>query len=256
MREDIQKVLCTRARIINRDCWNKNPREKYIRNYYKKNRLIYDENGNIEDSNAINKISMHMRGKEFSDLLAPLKGWARKSIGKPYDKAWSELCKHLNGQGVLQNHVKQHARSFIIPPNEIVIIDNRAFYRKTYYRYSMIKGEIESGELYGDPRDGIIKFGKGKFRYGSKYLGLRHKNEKILKKQSEIIKISETQSYQYLNGYWFLITKIPYKIKKRVWNYNKKEYELKEVEEIKTTKKQLSNKELKIAKLKNFNSNW
>lgn len=178
MRSDIQKAICERMRY--RDRWSNGGGKgrrvgkiKHSRGPKMDRRLslvVDDETGEVDDlSPTMRPMSIH--GKGLTDFLTPLEGWLAKQIGRPYDDVYSELCAHLGGNGVLQRHVKGHAEDYLTPPERVRIINGipcEADTRFNGYRgYENTHGHppIECNELYGDPRDGIVKWGPTKPKY-------------------------------------------------------------------------------------------
>jgi len=53
--------------------------------------------------------------KNFGEYFAPVKGYLRKNVGRPWDKVFSELSASLTGGGAVVDHVKLHVlRDFVI----------------------------------------------------------------------------------------------------------------------------------------------
>jgi len=53
--------------------------------------------------------------KEFGEYFAPIKGFLRKNVGRPWDKVFSDLSGSLSGGGAVVDHVKLHVlRDFVI----------------------------------------------------------------------------------------------------------------------------------------------
>jgi hypothetical protein len=52
--------------------------------------------------------------KHFNEYFAPVMGFLRKSVGRPWNKVFSELCESLSGGGTVIDHVKVHVlRDFV-----------------------------------------------------------------------------------------------------------------------------------------------
>ena len=49
-----------------------------------------------------------MQDKMFNEHLNPLWRFLRKSLGRPWDKVYSEIRSRIDGRGVLGNHVLDH----------------------------------------------------------------------------------------------------------------------------------------------------
>lgn len=51
--------------------------------------------------------------KTFNDYLAPIRGFLRKSVGRPWDDVWSEISKHLKLGSTTQRHVLGHVFDYV-----------------------------------------------------------------------------------------------------------------------------------------------
>jgi hypothetical protein len=54
------------------------------------------------------KVPHRGREKSFSDFLSPLYGFLRKSVGKKWDKIYSELCQVFDTRKVINQHILIH----------------------------------------------------------------------------------------------------------------------------------------------------
>lgn len=153
MRSDVRYVIVEKPR--DRFTSYENRYNTYQRQHARDTELVYgeDEHGAWIESNAPSRMFMARRSKELTDLLAPIRGWARKSIGRLYDDVWSELCSNLRGGSTMIQHVKDHAREFIVPPNQVLSIDGILHSRYFLGGFKV----IEPGKIYTDPDDGIVK---------------------------------------------------------------------------------------------------
>ncbi len=157
MRKDIAKVICERPRYHDRSFRNRF-RKKNTKPVRKIKLEITDDI--LDEVKSPSREPISKFAKDFADLLAPLKGWARKQVGKPYSKVISEALALLKGNGVSQQHVRGHIKDFIIPPNDIRIDGNGKPHLKGVLEHVPIYWD----QLYADPIDGIIKWGKTKGR--------------------------------------------------------------------------------------------
>lgn len=85
------------------------------------------------------------RGKEMTDHLGPLLRYLRKQVGRPWDKVYSEICTNLRSGHPLHDHVRRHVR-------ELVNLDVRRL------------RPLWPGDLYVDPRTGILRLSKPRRR--------------------------------------------------------------------------------------------
>ncbi len=51
--------------------------------------------------------------KEFRDFLAPIRGFLRKSVGRPWNDVWSEISSHLSLGSTTQRHVLGHVFDYV-----------------------------------------------------------------------------------------------------------------------------------------------
>lgn len=184
MRSDIQKVICERPRDNPR--WGNSGKSRRVGKTKCGSRMarrldfVYVENedtGEMEiDELSPTSRPMSRHNKELTDYLTPLKGWLAQQVGRRYDDVYSELCSHLGGNGVMQAHVRQHADDFLMSPDKVMVVDGLPYERDLKY-VGQYRGpdpgdipnrQIESDTLYGDPVDGLVKWGPKKTggRYG------------------------------------------------------------------------------------------
>jgi hypothetical protein len=81
-------------------------------------------------------------GKELNDHLGPLRRFLRKQVGRPWNKIYSEICSGLRAGRPLHDHLRRHVFEIVcVHPN-----------LPRYKHYS--------GELFVDPRTGILRVAK------------------------------------------------------------------------------------------------
>lgn len=154
MRPDMGKVVCERPR--------RGGGVKQPKGYYKDlNRIPPEEHPKRESIRK--KWLSGLIGKEFTDVLGPLRGYVHSVIGKHFDKVYSEIKKVLPGDNMSVRHVIGHLWQFL--ERKVVIIDGKPYHSEMRYYYSRRDGmdyiPIEYSNFgsiaYVDPRDGIIK---------------------------------------------------------------------------------------------------
>lgn len=149
MREDMAKVVTERPRCRGG--------LKAPKGYYKKLESIP-----AEDQPKREKIRQKWiegyEGKEFTDVLGPLRGYVHSIIGKPFDKVFSDIKKTLPGDNMSVRHVLGHLWDMLIR-NVAIDEQGRPCDADLSYRYSDLVLEYEHRGViaYVDPRDGIIK---------------------------------------------------------------------------------------------------
>jgi hypothetical protein len=77
----------------------------------------------------------------LNENLAPLRRYLERQVGRPWDKVYSEISRHLRVDNAVQQHVRDHISDFVaIKPRR------RERYDWLWYQ-----------RLYVDPDDGLLK---------------------------------------------------------------------------------------------------
>jgi hypothetical protein len=88
--------------------------------------------------------------KEFSDLLGPLQRFLRRSVGRPWDDVWSEICQAVGSGNTVDQHLRGHVEQEV--ETNTVVVDGKVM---SYGRFGY--GALGTPwHLYVDPRDGLI----------------------------------------------------------------------------------------------------
>src|ERR1700736_4653085 len=51
--------------------------------------------------------------KELNENLAPLRRYLERQVGRPWNKVYSEIARHLRVDSAVQQHVREHLRDFV-----------------------------------------------------------------------------------------------------------------------------------------------
>lgn len=107
MRHDISRVVTERPRT------GGGKLDKRYRREFAWSRLVQE--GREEDSPLRESIRKKwgFNRKEFRDFLAPVKGFLRKSVGRPWNNVWSEISQNLSFGSTTQRHVLGHADDYV-----------------------------------------------------------------------------------------------------------------------------------------------
>lgn len=142
--------------------------------------------------------------KEFNENLSPLRGFIHKSVGRPWDKVYSEICTNFDKRKVVNAHILQHLFQYV--ELEIYIIDGKPHTMKKHRRgegFEPIAGQ-RFVEWYVDPRDGILKYNKQKY---SKAKENRRGAAELIQSQKAVWrKIDEDNHLFKVNDVWFHYT--------------------------------------------------
>ncbi len=175
MRSDMSKVLCE----VRRYQWADS-----------KVHRIKDHIHNDPDNLPLRaKVSMGRHGtKSFTDLLGPLKKYLRRQVGRPWDKVYSEVSKHIRPSSTVQRHLLGHLFQMIAIHVEE---EDGHVSPKPPSRSWLVRGN-----LYVCPRSNIIKV-------------YEPCQERCCRVPPEGRWLSETSMIRLLHGRWARITFAP-----------------------------------------------
>lgn len=167
-------------------------------------RLPYDPDSDYDDQPKRMKMCRRNRQsacgdynwKELTDVLSPLRGFLRKSVGRPWDDVYSELCRNLDRRSVSGLHVFQHLR-WEVQTNTFMKNGQVWYYWRGGDSESPIHG---SGDFYVHPTTGILCEDKNRISYRTVW------REKQKRERVDKIKINDNQSYELIDGIWYHAT--------------------------------------------------
>lgn len=155
MRDDMKKVISTPSKVGGYE-EGKNRREH--------NLLHRDPESLPTKESMTKKHYMHWGGKESRDLTNPVKRFLNKSVGRPWNKIYSEICQNADSRSELGRKLREIVSYQV--ENPVFKKDGVVYYKPMYYSSFV---ELRKNELYVDPDDGLLKrYTKGrkyKYRY-------------------------------------------------------------------------------------------
>jgi hypothetical protein len=90
--------------------------------------------------------------KMLNENLSPLRRYLERQVGRPWDKIYSEIARHLRADNTVQQHVRDHLSDFVaVRPR-----------RRSGALYKLGGGKEPCDRLwfeplYVDPKDGLLK---------------------------------------------------------------------------------------------------
>src|SRR6266536_2639198 len=51
--------------------------------------------------------------KTLNENLSPLRRYLERQVGRPWNKVYSEISRHLRADNAVQQHVRDHLRDFV-----------------------------------------------------------------------------------------------------------------------------------------------
>src|SRR5579872_1933290 len=105
MRSDMKKVVVERPR------WGSRQRN---RKFGARLRYIEDHDYDEQPKRAsISESYRNGKGKEFTDVLGPLKKFLRRRVGMRWNDIYSEMCVGLDKRKVTGKHVFDHVKGMV-----------------------------------------------------------------------------------------------------------------------------------------------
>jgi hypothetical protein len=129
--------------------------------------------------------------KSFSDVLGPIEGYLRSSVGRPWNDVYSELSRNLgSGSWPVRHVLTQHV--------DVATKTYRGIDGKVYYHDrrgpNVVDGSYGS-EFYVHPETGTLRqYPKKSWKY----------RPKPAREDTDRVKADNDQWYVKINGLWFL----------------------------------------------------
>lgn len=199
LRPDLNKLLCEHERHHSWDGFN---------NYRHNREFKQDLNDLLDDEHfggvsGGHRESMKYRygydTKEFGENFAPLWGFIRKSVNRPWDKVYSELCSVFDKRSVINQHILTHLDDFVERKDVYEGFDGQLYIHSNYGTDRPLKGS--GTEYYVDPRDGILKLNTRRVSYDQQY-----RQREAARKRAELaVKrvVNKDIELHNIDGTWF-----------------------------------------------------
>ncbi|MFN7944348.1 MAG: hypothetical protein U0Z53_03275 [Blastocatellia bacterium] len=195
MRDDMSKVVIERPRY-----GHALPSKKTGRRISR-----YDADKDYDDLPArLSGRAKYPKGgtKSFSDFLTPLERFLQSNVGRPWDKVYSELCKHLDRRKTTGRHVFQHLEAYVSV--NCFYDDAGELWVDRYSGQPEPASQLRWHRLvyYVDPRTRLL------CRFDPQNKAVRRHQQQARKREErrniERIPISFDQSYVRINGEWYI----------------------------------------------------
>jgi hypothetical protein len=135
--------------------------------------------------------------KNLNENLAPLRRYLLSNVGRPWDKVFSEMSRHMRLDSAVQLHIWQHVQDDVCFGAVRVRRDE----------YVNSRGEELREEFLVEARTGLLRknpqYGKG-----PRYYSIQRPAWMISPFEQEI-EIDELHRYARLDGIWYLVTLAP-----------------------------------------------
>ncbi|WP_407307864.1 hypothetical protein [Acinetobacter sp.] len=201
MRYDFNKQLTERERLGHKRKFGD------IRNAKANKVLDEDMSGGKESIHTRRRHARNGGRKSFNENLNPLKNFLRESVGRPWDKVYSEITSTFDKRKVINNHILEHLFQYV--ELKVYIVDGKPCtlntYRNSIEKYRPITaGNPNYPTYYVDPIDGIFKAPKQE-----SHLHRRQREAEEAKKAGEKLRsiyhrLNEDTHLIRMNGIWWV----------------------------------------------------
>jgi hypothetical protein len=186
MRADMGKVLVERPRLGG---WRGASRPG--KGYAKRLRKYFDAGDSPPACEGIKARYGH-RTKFFNEHLGPLRRFLASNVGRPWDKVYSEICKHVDRGNVVQKHILTHLFEYVVV--HTVMIDRQPCRSEGRRFGEPLRTSDRRDRWYVCPKSGLLR--------RSKYVPFQ-RNQTNPPRQ---LRLNNKQLCALRNGRWELIT--------------------------------------------------
>jgi len=179
VRDDMDKVVTERPRALHYNRYNSFGARA------KQKRTDHDELPNRESMSRGHCAGY--AGKEFSDLISPLERFIHSSVGKNWDKLYSEICQKLPVRSLSGFHIVKQHLYWMVDVNPIY--HDREYYHSRYA--GAFNQEFQKGSYYVD-KVGILREGKTPRTSYSR-----------LRVEDPTKQVIDGQRYHLIEGIWY-----------------------------------------------------
>jgi hypothetical protein len=156
-----------------------------------------------EDGSPIREGTMRRYGgrgdKYFNEHLGPLRRFIDSNVGRPWDKVFSEISKHVDSGNVVQKHILTHLFEYVIV--NVELIDGEP-YRDARNRWAFYNRPLRGPNCwYVCPKSGLLKRAKPQSR---------RNRRKMPAPLTPIEWVSATQFVRWEPAGWVLVTVKPW----------------------------------------------
>jgi hypothetical protein len=135
--------------------------------------------------------------KMLNENLSPLRRYLERQVGRPWNKVYSEMSRHLRADSTVQQHVRDHISDFVaVRPGRKGALLAQALGPKHHGLW------LEP--LYVDPEDGLLK----RTDRLPEAKALR-RTQKARPAQADRILLTPERQLRRINGLWFEVTLAP-----------------------------------------------
>jgi hypothetical protein len=191
MRADMGKVLVERPRL------GRNRAQSWPGKGYRKKLKRYADAGDSPPQREGMKESYGHGTKSFNEHLGPLRRFLDANVGRPWDKVYSEICKHVDRGNVVQKHILTHLFDYVV--TNVILIDGQPCRGEAYARQygEPLRTSRSYHQWYVCPKSGLLR--------KSKYAPRKSKQQEPPRR----VVLNKSQMCLFLKEQWELVTVAP-----------------------------------------------
>lgn len=153
MREDFAKLLVERERF---GSGNKNNVVRKNRRLLRTSRKDPESLENLSSKDSMQRFNWSSGNlKSFNENLNPLKRFLHGQIGRPWDKVYEELRKHIDPRSTIQNHILEHLWDYV--KRDVILDEKDVPFCLSYWNgYQPLYSDGPGYGLYVHPVSGLL----------------------------------------------------------------------------------------------------
>jgi hypothetical protein len=140
--------------------------------------------------------------KGLNEHLGPLRRFLDSQVGRPWDKVFSEICRHINRNSAVQDHVRDHVDGYVA--RKVMLVDG-VLYQAGAGRFGGTMSALQSSAWilwYVCPRTGLLKRNPAAWR--------RRRPPAKKPQPHPFVRLDATTQCRHIDGSWHLVTLKPF----------------------------------------------
>ena len=127
--------------------------------------------------------------KLLNENLSPLRRFLERQVGRPWNKIYSEIARHLRADSTVQQHVRDHLSNFVaVKPLLSAVEDGKERHDRLWFE-----------PFYVDPKDGLLK------RTDRLRQNASRRSQRVPSPPPDRIPLASDRELRRINGLWFAV---------------------------------------------------